>query len=91
MEPFCYWHIETQENPEGTDCSAHLNEGRCYPCPYTLEKIRFGPKFGKEPELYISHDGDPLIGACQDFKPAEGIDEKSLIRKIVEQNQLSVR
>lgn len=37
-EKFCYWHIVTEENPEGTDCSANLAEGRCFKCPYkTLE------------------------------------------------------
>lgn len=33
-EPFCYWHIKTKENQLGTDCSAHLDEGRCDRCPY---------------------------------------------------------
>ncbi len=31
---FCYWHIKTRENSQGTDCSAHLHEGRCFKCPY---------------------------------------------------------
>lgn len=32
--PFCKWHITTKENPAGTDCSAHLDDGRCFACPY---------------------------------------------------------
>jgi hypothetical protein len=31
---FCYWHIATKENLAGTDCSAHLAEGRVFKCPY---------------------------------------------------------
>jgi len=32
---FCVWHVVTVENTAGTDCSAHLNEARCFECPYT--------------------------------------------------------
>jgi len=31
---FCVWHIATKENPLGTDCSAHLHDGRVFKCPY---------------------------------------------------------
>lgn len=34
IKQFCEWHIKTQENPEGTDCSAHLADGRIFKCPY---------------------------------------------------------
>jgi len=32
---FCEYHIATKENPEGTDCAAHLIEGLCFKCPFT--------------------------------------------------------
>jgi len=31
---FCRSHIETVENPQGTDCSAHLCEGHIFECPF---------------------------------------------------------
>ncbi len=31
---FCRWHVETVENRTGTDCSAHLCEGRIFECPF---------------------------------------------------------
>jgi len=34
IKPFCRWHIATVENPAGTDCSAHMCEGRVFECPY---------------------------------------------------------
>lgn len=34
-KPFCEYHIKTVENPNGTDCSAHLVDGRIFECPYT--------------------------------------------------------
>jgi len=37
---FCYWHIKTKENPEGTDCSAHLHEARVFECPYNKEEAK---------------------------------------------------
>jgi len=32
---FCRSHIATQENPSGTDCSAHLAEARVFECPFS--------------------------------------------------------
>jgi len=32
---FCIHHIATEENPAGTDCSAHMIEARVFACPYT--------------------------------------------------------
>ncbi len=31
---FCRWMTKTKENPQGTDCTAHLCEGRIFECPY---------------------------------------------------------
>lgn len=31
---FCHWHTKTVENQQGTDCAAHLCEGRIFACPY---------------------------------------------------------
>ena len=31
---FCVHHIATKENPTGTDCTAHMVEGRVFACPY---------------------------------------------------------
>jgi hypothetical protein len=33
-EEFCIWHIRTAENPQDTDCSAHLHDGKIFKCPY---------------------------------------------------------
>ncbi len=32
---FCEYHVATKENPKGTDCAAHLCEGRIFECPFT--------------------------------------------------------
>lgn len=67
---FCYWHIKTKDNPDGTDCSAHLAEGRCYKCRYTIKNLQHNSKG----ELYISsRENSELKGACQDFKPSRGL------------------
>lgn len=34
VEPFCEHHMKTKENTTGTDCTAHLDSGRVFPCPY---------------------------------------------------------
>ncbi len=81
MELFCKWHIETEENPEGTDCSAHLDAGRCFKCTYTRDNIQYGKTFGEKPELYISKTKDFIIEACLDFEPLPGIKE-DLVRKL---------
>ena len=77
---FCDWHIETAENPEGTDCSANLDGGRCRKCFYTIDDIQYGIKWGDTPELYISKTKSTMQGACQDFKPlphlVDGLVEK---------------
>jgi hypothetical protein len=89
MEPFCYWQFEKNGN-DRKFCSAHLPESSSE-CSFKPEEIRYGNVSVGDSKLYISHTGRPDIGACQDFKLVEGTDEKSLIRKIVEQNQLTVR
>ncbi len=74
IKQFCYWHIATQENPEGTDCSAHLHEGRIFPCIYSIKDI----KLKENGKMYL------YIPGCPDFKLSEelekrfeGLDEKS--------------
>lgn len=43
FDPWCKWHIETVENPRGTDCSAHMHEARCFGCPFpTYEDAKAG-------------------------------------------------
>lgn len=42
---FCKWHIATKENPSGTDCSAHLHDGRVFKCPYLSPADRAKAKF----------------------------------------------
>ena len=65
---FCRNHIKTQENPEGTDCSVWIFEGKSvvtglFECPYlSPEHAAQGTKFlGEEP----SPSAD---GVCRDFK-----------------------
>jgi len=68
MEPFCYWHIKTEENPNGTACSVHLYPfGKSFPCPYRPSDIKCGQKFGSELELYISRKDDGSEVVCPDF------------------------
>ena len=35
---FCEYHITTKENPKGTDCAAHLGEGRIFVCPFSTPR-----------------------------------------------------
>lgn len=81
QEVFCKYHIKTVENPKGTDCAAHLDSGQCFECPYEKNEIRYGPVFGEKSRLYISHTGDPLVSACQDFEPLPKLVE-DLIKKL---------
>lgn len=73
MKPFCYWHIATKENPEGTDCAAHLHEARCFKCHYNLDNIQYNQDTER---LYISSTSSDLIGACQDFKLNDELEKK---------------
>jgi len=40
MNRFCEYHVYTKENPDGTDCAAHLAEARVFKCPYDIEKAK---------------------------------------------------
>ena len=84
-KPFCYWHIKTQENPDGTDCSAHLHESRCFPCSYDINNIKTHTLFGKF-EFYISHTASDLIGACQDFDLTEEL--KNKLKNVLDNKKL---
>jgi len=88
MEPFCYWQFKKNGNPRKF-CSAHLPEASSE-CSFKPEEIRYGNVPGGDLGLYISHTERSEEGACQDFRPVEGTDEKYLIRKIVEQHQLAI-
>ena len=69
MKQFCYWHIATKENPEGTDCTAHLAEARVFTCIYTIKDIRLEPSYdGKR--VYLS------ISRCPDFKLSEDLEKR---------------
>lgn len=82
MKQFCYWHIKVVEIPDGTACSAHLDEGRCFQCPYTKDDIQYGSVFTDKSRLYISKTkGDPFNRACQDFEPRKGT-VRGLIREL---------
>jgi len=81
LKHFCKYHTKTEENPDGTDCSAHLTEARCFECPYTLENIHYARRFGTEPELFISTTPDPFKRVCVDFVPPEGL-AKVLIKRL---------
>jgi hypothetical protein len=37
---FCYYHGKTKENPEGTDCFAHLQEGRVFKCKHSFDTAK---------------------------------------------------
>lgn len=74
MKPFCDWHIKSKENPDGTTCSAHLAEGRCFDCVYTLENIQVEGNYNQL-RIYISSTKSDSVGACQDFKPLPEIVE----------------
>ena len=56
---FCKWHIATtEENPSGTDCSAHLHDGRVFKCPYPSPADRLKAEFpcsDYEPSEEVKH------------------------------------
>lgn len=79
---FCYWHIKTRENPEGTDCSAHLHEGRCFECPYIFDDIQYDTASGR---IYLSMIQNGSVGnLCEDFKLAENINKINLISRLID-------
>ncbi|MBI5148777.1 hypothetical protein HZA33_03795 [Candidatus Pacearchaeota archaeon] len=75
---FCYWHVKTKENPEGTDCTAHLADARVFECPYNANEI----KLSEDGRLYISHTKDRYNGACADFEPKNPDVAEGLIRQL---------
>jgi hypothetical protein len=77
MKQFCNWHIKTAENPEGTDCSAHLADGRVFQCPYSspedIEKAKY-PCSDYKPVKHLSRTSpEPMIcGICNtDVEPLD--------------------
>ena len=82
---FCKYHAQTTENPYGTECTTHLDTGRCFKCPYTLKDIQYREVFGAEPEIYISSNKDKLMpwkGRCADFEPLNNPSIISLIKRL---------
>ena len=54
---FCKHHIATKENPDGTDCAAHLAEAMVFRCMYeSPTRAEHGPLLDD-------------FGVCEDFKP----------------------
>jgi len=54
LERFCDWHMATEENPKGTDCTAKLDAARVFPCRYTIQDIKIGDPYNcGKPHLYI--------------------------------------
>lgn len=53
---FCAWHIVTVENSAGTDCSAHLDSGHCFECPFE------DPHHARNAEFACA-DFEPLVQA----------------------------
>jgi len=82
MEPFCDLQFKIRKNSKRMYCSARLCEyGQNRRCPFTPKDIRYGSVGCSDPELYVSRSGDPVDGACHDFTPVKGTDEK-LIKKL---------
>jgi hypothetical protein len=44
--PFCYYHIQTPENPKGTDCTIRIQEGIGAKCPFSLIDLYYKKKKG---------------------------------------------
>jgi hypothetical protein len=42
---FCIHHIITKENPQGTDCAAHVHDARVFKCPYKSPAHRLTQKY----------------------------------------------
>jgi len=81
METFCDLQFKIAKDPE-VYCSARLYEYReLVKCPFTPKDIRYGPVGHSNPRLYASRSGDPVDGACHDFTPVKGTEEK-LIKKL---------
>jgi len=66
-DQFCYYHIIAREDvgKNSFTCTAHLNEGRAFRCPYRISEI-----YEEESKrLRISHRrGKDLFGVCEDFE-----------------------
>ncbi|MBN2052067.1 hypothetical protein JW756_01040 [Candidatus Woesearchaeota archaeon] len=65
-KPFCKNQMATQENPEGTDCVIHCQEGDVFRCRYKPEDIGYDSRRG----FYIKwQNPDPKgpSGSCPDF------------------------
>lgn len=58
---FCRSQWETKENPDGTDCTAHLAEGRIFQCPFESPT---------HAETGINAEGD-FTRVCPDFEPRD--------------------
>jgi hypothetical protein len=43
-KPFCYYHIQTPENPRGTDCAVNIQEGKEAKCPFNLIDLYYKKK-----------------------------------------------
>ena len=60
MEKFCEDHIKCQEDTDGTlTCTAHLDSGRAFPCPYMESDIQFSALHDRK--VPIKDNGYPCI------------------------------
>ncbi len=79
---FCYWHIKTGTNPEGTDCSAYLHKDRCFKCPYIFDDLQYDKLSGR---IYLSMiKNGSANNICRDFKLAENINKINLISRLAD-------
>jgi len=64
LKHFCNYHSVTQENPEGTDCFAHLADARVFKCPYSMSDIVLTIGKDYKDNEYLSIQ----IYRCPDFR-----------------------
>lgn len=64
MKAFCEDHIKTKEDTEESwTCTAHLDSGRVFRCPYVEKDIEFSILHGRK--VPIKDNGYP----CIDYRP----------------------
>jgi hypothetical protein len=90
--------VTTKENPDGTDCIAHLADGRIFKCPYKDPEDRLYRKFRCEeysPKLSDNSFNDILV-AISLLKNDGNIDIESdkalrIIRSLYENKVINIR
>lgn len=64
-DKWCECQMIATDIPNGWACGAHLNEGRCFECRYTVADLYEFPSGKMKP----AGDGAKYQGVCEDYEP----------------------